>query len=89
VVDAELIHSTDDVVAEAKHIAQLQMLHVDQLLVGIALGASDGAKRDIDELDDDECTKAMDFLEAVASEQRIVTGFDEDGRILSRKAAKL
>lgn len=81
VVDAELVVEPEDVLPEVRRLANLLILNPTQLETGVALGVSEGAKRMVMDLDEDECRKAMAFLDDVGAERIEIRGVKSDDRL--------
>lgn len=88
-VEAEIMLSPEDLTAEARRVANIEMLDPSKFLTGVCLGVSDGAHDFPTDLDDDQLARAASFLSDVVAERILVKGVGDDGRLtIVRKGSR-
>jgi hypothetical protein len=79
--EAELLADAGDVAAEIQRIANLLIMDAEAIEVGLCLGVSDGAARELGDLDDDMLNAADRFLEDVRADRIEIRGIQDDQRL--------
>lgn len=81
VAEAEILYEPAEVKVEVIALSNTLIVDTEQFSRGVAKGVSEGRTIDIDNLTEEERTKAMDFMADVRSDRIVVNGVGDDGRL--------